>query len=54
MKNSEVMEYDQDELISILQDNSDHNEADSDIEGSPKSQGMYSSDEAEFSTTRII
>ncbi|CAG8442706.1 3360_t:CDS:2 [Funneliformis caledonium] len=30
------------------------NKADSDIEGSPKYQDMHSSDEAEFSTARIV
>ncbi len=33
---------------------SDHDEADSDIEGSPKSQGMHSSDKVESSTTGIV
>ncbi|CAG8481810.1 2586_t:CDS:2 [Funneliformis caledonium] len=38
----------------VYNDNFNHNEADSDIKGSPKSQGIYSSDEAESSTARIV
>ncbi|CAG8707733.1 12910_t:CDS:2 [Funneliformis mosseae] len=33
---------------------SDHNEADSDIEGNPKSQGMHSLDEVESLTTEMV
>ncbi|CAG8775110.1 11250_t:CDS:1, partial [Funneliformis caledonium] len=33
---------------------SDYDEADSDIEESPKSQGMHSSDKAESSTVGIV
>ncbi|CAG8737117.1 9101_t:CDS:1, partial [Funneliformis caledonium] len=32
----------------------DYDEADSDIEGSPKSQDMHNSDEAESSTAEIV